>query len=167
MQEIWRKEKVRKTFLTGDKSEWSHPPLTSFPHIFFFLLYFTWKWKGKSSLLFLLKTILPLKMSSPSFHFSPNSILVQYLASRRKEMEISWRILEKQWGSGWTMNSSGQEATPARLCPSDCACDSVFRSSLFTSIKWWNEYSPSESGKSPLSNLFCRPCLQWWTQMHL
>ena len=70
---------------------------------------------------FFKKNILPLKMSSPSFHFSPNSILVQYLAIRRKK---NGNFLEDfgeaggQWVNNeqlWTRSHSSQ-TLPFRLC---------------------------------------------------
>lgn len=83
--------------------------------------------------------------------------------------ENKWRFLGGFWKSsgcsGWMMSSSGQGATPARLCPSDCESDSVSRPSLFSSIKWWNE-SHLQSSQTSLSNLFCMPCLQLYRTIY-
>lgn len=74
-----------KTKVTGPL-----PALQSFPHLPFHLLYFTCKWRKYSPL----KTILPLKMSSRAFPFSPSKLLLdQHLSIRRKE--IFWMILGK------------------------------------------------------------------------
>ena len=71
----------------------SPTPIISPYSLFLALLHL--EMEGEKLFSFYFKTILPLKMSSPSFHFSPNSLLVHHLAIRRKK----WRFLGGFWKS--------------------------------------------------------------------
>lgn len=176
MHRLWKKEKIRKIFLPGDKCEWPHPPPQSFPHIPFFLLYFTCKWRRKKNLFF--ENHLASKNVISFISFFSQFLLVKHLGIGRQAGDLleDFGKAASQWMSDtqpWTRRRGHRSQTLPFMLGKLLHFQilTLLISKIMKSIFafWMLQSSPIQPLLASLPSKFTYSVsgIQMWTQNHL